>query len=82
MKLIFRKVGIFSKFLNAIIKLIDFILLRFNFKLLSKLREILSSYKAKLIFVIMTKDWVVYWIGKYISENLNNILIKLHKFFL
>ena len=66
-----RKIGFFSKYLDIIIKLLDFILLRLNFKLLYKLKDELSSFKAKLIFVVMTKDWVVYWIGKYITENLN-----------
>ena len=68
---IFKKTEFLGMLLNPLIKILDFILLRFNFRLLSKLKEIISSFKAKLIFVVMTKDWVVYWIGKYISETLN-----------
>ena len=66
-----NKIGFFNKILNIVIKLINFILLRHNFRLLSILKDYISSFKAKLIFAVMIKDWAVYWIGKYISENLN-----------
>lgn len=69
----FKKNKIIIGFLNIIIKVINLILVRHKLNILCYLKSIILSYKAEIIFVIEGGNWVIDWIGKYITENLKKL---------
>ena len=69
----FRKNKVFTTIFNMIIEVIDFVLLRCKLNILYYLKSIILSRKAKVIFVIEGGNWVIDWVGKYITENLKKL---------
>ena len=68
-----RKLKIYQKIFELLIKYIDLLANRFNLRVLTILKEILQSFKAELIFFVGSREWAVYWIYKNISDNLNKL---------
>ncbi len=62
-----------DKLLVLLLKLIEFILTKHNFKKFTKLKRLLLSFKSKVIFIIEESNWVIKWI----SKDLTNYLKKL-----
>ncbi|MHA1284334.1 MAG: glycosyltransferase family 4 protein [Promethearchaeota archaeon] len=59
-----------EKLFNFILFPINFYLLKNNKQALLNLKKLILSFKAKLIYVIEDHEWVINWVGKYITENL------------
>lgn len=68
-----KKLKIYQKIFELLIKYIDLLANRFNLRVLTILKEILQSFKAELIFFVGSREWAVYWIYKNISDNLNKL---------
>ncbi len=62
-----------EKFLNLILKLIDYLQLKFNYKQLFRFRKLILSFKTRIIFIVEIDNWAVYWIQKNIKDNLKRI---------
>ena len=71
--MIFKKIGFFNKFLNIIIRFIDFFNAKNNISALIILKRFLISFNAELIFLIEDADWAIKWVGKYITFYLNKL---------
>ena len=61
----------FSKILGLMVRFIDFFLSRVSLNQLVNLKRVILSFRAKVIFLVEGSNWVIYWVGKYITENLN-----------
>jgi len=61
--------------LNFFLKIIDYLLSRYNKKnnILLKLKKFILSLKAELIYKIEANKWSILWDGKYITENLKKL---------
>ena len=68
-----KKKGFSIKFLNILILFIDFVLKWYNLTILTKIKKILLSYRADVIFVIEDGNWAIAWVGKYITESLKKL---------
>jgi len=71
--MIFKKIGFFNKFLNIIIRFIDFFNAKNNISALIILKRFLISFNAELIFLIEDADWAIKWVGKYVTFYLNKL---------
>ncbi|MGQ4876410.1 MAG: glycosyltransferase family 4 protein [Promethearchaeia archaeon] len=71
MKKIASKQSVFKiKFVNIVLLPINYILSKRNIKIIKLLKEIILSFKARLIYLIEDYDWSIKWDGTYITENL------------
>ena len=68
-----KKKGFSITFLNILILFIDFVLKWYNLTILTKIKKILLSYRADVIFVIEDGNWAIAWVGKYITESLKKL---------
>ncbi len=59
--------------LDKLIKSFVFVSRKKKFLFLNKIVDILRSLKADLIYVVEGRNWVIYWEGKYITENLKKL---------
>ena len=68
-----KKKGFSITFLNILILFIDFVFKWYNPTILNKLKKILLSFRADVIFVIEEGSWSIAWDGKYITESLKKL---------
>lgn len=68
-----QKKGFSITFLNILILFIDFVLKWYNLTILNKIKKILLSFRADVIFVIEEGNWAIAWVGKYITESLKKL---------
>ena len=68
-----KKKGFSITFLNILILFIDFVLKWYNLTILNKIKKILLSFRADVIFVIEEGNWAIAWVGKYITESLKKL---------
>ena len=72
-----KKSPFIDKFLDIILKIMNFINSNYNINILNRLINLLSSFKASIVFLIEGQNWVVDWIMGFYSSGLNNLgLIK------
>ncbi len=63
------------KCLDVLIWSIDFLYDKIKLLKIFNIRRFILSYKAKIIFLVEGTNWAIYWVGKYIIENLKNFKI-------
>ena len=68
-----NKSQIFIKYLEIVIKLINFIQSRHKFKILYILKRNLLTFNSKVIFINERKNWALTWIGLHLTENLKKL---------
>jgi len=56
--------------LTAIINVIDYFYVKYNFTSLRIFKRILQSFKGDLIYLIEESNWAIEWVGRYITTNL------------
>ncbi len=65
-----RKNNLISRFLDIFIKFLEYFSLKYKFQLLNSIKNLLFSFKTKVFYLVESKKWIIYWVGKYITENL------------
>lgn len=56
--------------LSLLLKFVDFFILQYRSKFLFKLKKLIPTLKAKLIYVVEEGNWAIEWVGIYITRNL------------
>jgi hypothetical protein len=62
-----------EKIFNFIIKPIDFLIKRYKIKTVIRLKKLLLSFKANVIYIVEEDNWSIEWDGKYITTNLKKL---------
>ncbi len=66
-----RNNNLISRLLDIFIKFIEILGLESKFQLFNSIKIHLLSFKTKVIYLVESKNWIINWVGKYITENLN-----------
>ncbi|MFX0186786.1 MAG: glycosyltransferase family 4 protein [Candidatus Hodarchaeota archaeon] len=70
---IFDKSRVLNKFLNIVIKILDFIYSKYKLQIFYILRRNILTLRAQVIFVCEQTSWAVFWIGKNLTEKLKEM---------